>query len=61
MANFHDIFISLPGIVQTYEVNFLKTKVCNNLRLIGANVNKNIHKIDWAMVIRVWQLTKVCI
>ena len=61
MANLHDIFESLPGIVTTYEVNLLKTKVCNNLRLIGANVNKNIHEIDWAMVISVWPLTKVCV
>ena len=61
MANFHDIFESLPGIVTTYEVNLLKTKVCNNLRLIGANVNKNIQEIDRAMVISVWLLTKAYI
>ena len=61
MANFHDIFESLPGIVTTYEVNLLKTKVCNNLRLFGPNVNTNIHEIARAMLISVWPLTKVYI
>ena len=46
MGNFHVIFESLPGIATSYEDNLLKTKVCNNLQLIAANVIKNIPVID---------------
>ena len=57
MANFHYIFESVPGIVTPYEVNFLKTKMYNNILLIAANVNKNIQEIDWATVINLWPNT----
>ena len=57
MANFHDIFESVPGIVTSYVVNFLKTKVCNNILLIAAHFNKNIQEIDWATVINLWPET----
>ena len=60
MGNFHVIFELLPGIVTSYEDNLLKTKVCNNLRLVAANVIKNIQEVDWTMVISLRRLTKVC-
>ena len=58
VANFHDILESLPGIVTSYEVNLLKTKVRRNLRLIAANVMKNMQGIDWTMVISLWRLQR---
>ena len=57
MANLHYISESVPGIVTAYEVNFLKTKMYNNILLIAANVNKNIQEIDWATVINLWPNT----
>ena len=50
MGNFHVICESLPGIVTSYKDNLSKKKRRNNLRLIAANVIKNIHGIDWTMV-----------
>jgi len=60
VGNFHVIFDSLPGIVTSYEDNLLKTKVCNNLRLIESNFIKNIQGIDWTMVNILWLLKKAC-
>ena len=51
VANFRDILESLPGIVKSYEVNLLKTKVSHNLRLVAANVIKNMQEIDRTMMI----------
>ena len=47
VGRFHVTFESLPGIVTSYEDNLLKTKVCNNLRLIASNLVKNIQEIDY--------------
>ena len=49
VANFHDIFESLPGIVTSYEGNLLKTKVRHNLRLTAADFLKNMQDIDWTI------------
>ena len=50
VGNFRVICESLPGILTSYEDNLLKTKVCNNLRLIAANVIKiyTIDRLDYA-------------
>ena len=50
MGNLHVICESLPGIVTSYKGNLSKKKGCNNLRLIAANVIKDIQGIDWTMV-----------
>ena len=50
IVNFHDSFESLPGIITSYEVNLLKTKMLHNLRLIAANVIKNIQETDWTIL-----------
>jgi len=50
VGNFHVIFELLPGIVTSYEDNLLKPKVCNNLRLIAANLIKKRQEMGCTMV-----------
>ena len=60
VGNFYVICESLPGIVTLYEDNLVKTKLCNNLRLIAANFIINIQEIDWTMMKRHERLPMVC-
>ena len=58
VASFHGFCESLPGIVTSYGVNLLKSKVCNNLRLVAANFTKNIQERDWTMFKNLWRLQR---